>query len=124
MSSRSPSDKILTSIKKMLGDAETDTDFDLDLIIFINSVFSELYQMGVGPTTPFKITGSGETWSNFLGNRTDYEMVKTYVYLRTKMVFDPPTSTAVAAAFNENIKRIEWYLDAAANHNPTVQPAT
>ena len=67
---------ILDSIKKLLGIEDTDSSFDTEIIMHINSVFMILYQLGVGPAVPFKISSSAETWISFYGNRVDLELVK------------------------------------------------
>lgn len=83
-------DSILTSIKKLLGIDESDTDFDIDVIIYINSALSVLHQVGVGPTSGFAIRDASALWSDFIPDSYKYfEDVKTYVYLKVKLVFDP-----------------------------------
>ena len=84
-------ESILTSIKKLLGITEECTDFNTDIIIFINSVFPTLLQLGVGPKEGFKIEDSSTKWSDYLGDLDKrFGTVKTYIYLKVKMVFDPP----------------------------------
>lgn len=102
---------ILITIKKLLGISSTDTSFDTDIIVSINSVFSILCQLGVGPETGFKITGSTETWTQFIGNTTTIELVKTYIYLKVRKMFDPSQSATVANAMDETIKELEWRLN-------------
>lgn len=111
-------ESILTSVKKMLGIDESYTFFDADIIMHINTVFMILYQMGVGPSTPFSISDASATWSDFFGGATDLEGVKSYMYARVRMVFDPPQSSAVAEALKANINELEWRL------NVTVDPMT
>ena len=102
---------ILKTIAKMMGPAVGDDYFNPDLIWNINAAFSRLCQLGVGSTVPepFKITGPDEVWDDFIdeGNQED---VKQYIWLKVKMVFDPPTSTAIKAAYDERIKELEWTL--------------
>lgn len=100
-------ESILNSIKKMIGTPEEYTYFDVDLMIHINSVFSVLQQIGIGPAEGFSITGDSETWEDFLGDRKDLNMVKTYVFMRVKLIFDPPTSGAVMEAYKEFCKEFE-----------------
>lgn len=103
-------DSILNTIKKMLGmDAEY-TAFDTDIIVHINSCFMKLNQLGVGPKTPFIITGKDETWTSFFGGKGDVEAAKTYIYINVKLVFDPPTSSFVVEALKEMEKEYEWRL--------------
>lgn len=111
-------ESILTSIKKMLGPEEEYTHFDPDIIMHINSVFSILTQLGVGPSEGFSISGSGETWEDYLSNDHNpnyFSMIKTYVYLKVKLIFDPPLSSAVIEAINRQISELEWRLTVAAD---------
>jgi hypothetical protein len=104
---------ILLSTKKILGIAEDYTVFDLDIITHINSVFSTLTQLGVGPPEGFMIEDESALWEDF--NTTDdaqYNAVKSYVFLRVRLLFDPPTTSYLIAAFDEQIKELEWRLNA------------
>lgn len=103
-------ESILTSIKKMLGIAEEYEQFDQDLIMHINTVLTILTQMGVGPNTGFTIVDKSANWSEFLSNKLYLESVKTYVYLKVRLVFDPPLSTAVMEAMKQMINELEWRL--------------
>ena len=99
---------ILTSIKKMLGiDPDYDV-FDVDIIIAINSYLMALTQLGLGPPSGFSISGAEETWDQFLQGRGDLNAAKSYLYLRVKMQFDPPTSSFVMAAMKEQAAELEW----------------
>ena len=109
-------ESILDSIKQMLGINEEDTSFDTDIIIHINSVFSALKQMGVGPEEKFRIIDNKPVWSDFTEENDDYDEVKTYVYLRVKKVFDPPTNSSLMSAMNEEIKELEWRLSVTASN--------
>ena len=107
-------DSILTSIKRMLGIEEEYTQFDPELIVFINSVFGILFQLGVGPTDEaFRITGIKETWSEFNADE-QIETVKSYMFMKVKLLFDPPSSSSVLSSYQELIKEFEWrcYIDA------------
>lgn len=105
-------DSILTSIKKLLGITEEYNHFDADIIMHINSVFMILTQMGVGPSEGFAITGSSETWDKFLPDSgPKLEAVKSYVYLKTRLLFDPPTTSAVMEATKSMISEFEWRLN-------------
>jgi hypothetical protein len=108
-------ESILISIKKMLGITEEYEHFDTDLIIHINSVLMILKQLGVGPEEGFSITGPSETWDQFLTNPTQLDLAKSYIYLKTKMVFDPPLSSAVTEAMNRQIGEFEWRLNVAVD---------
>lgn len=94
----------------MLGIDSTYTAFDTDILVHINTALMALNQIGVGDGSPFYITGSTQTWSDFLTNVTELEMVQTYIYLRVKILFDPPSSSAVLEAYNNQIKEFEWRL--------------
>lgn len=101
-------ESILTSIKKMLGIEEDYTHFDSALILFINSAFGILYQLGVGQKTePFKITGKDELWKDFISNN-EIETVKSYIFAKVKLQFDPPTSSFVLSSYQDLIKEFEW----------------
>lgn len=101
-------ESILTSIKKLLGIAEDYSQFDVDIIIHINSVFFILKQLGVGPAKGFAIHSDEETWIDFLGESEDWESVKTYTYLKVKLLFDPPSSQSAADAIDRTAKEYEW----------------
>lgn len=108
-------ESILTSIKKMLGITEEYTHFDQDIIIHINTVLMILRQLGVGPKEGFAITDSYETWGDFLTDNKDIEAVKTYVYLKVRLLFDPPLSSAVTESINRSINELEWRLNIAVD---------
>lgn len=104
-------DSILTSIKKMLGIEKEYTHFDPDIIMHINTVFMTLQQIGVGPTEGFSIEDETAIWDDFLDDVTQYQAVKTYIFLKVRLLFDPPTSSAVMQAYNESIKELEFRLN-------------
>ena len=101
---------ILTSIKKLLGISEEYEDFDKEIIMHINSAFSVLTQLGVGPVCGFVITDSNTEWSAFLSDNHRLEFVKNYVYLKVKLGFDPPTNSAAIEAINRQISELEWRI--------------
>lgn len=108
-------DSILRTIKKLLMIADEDPAFDMDILIHINSAIRDLYQIGVGSKPPFVIHGESETWKDFLGDDLDtYQSVKTYIYLKVKMIFDPPTSSSVMDAYQGVIRETEWRLSMQA----------
>ncbi len=107
-------ESILTSIKKLLGITEDYEQFDTDIIIHINSAFSVLTQLGVGPEAGFYIADSDAAWTDFV-NDSRLEMIKTYVYLKVKLVFDPPTSSGVIDAINRQISELEWRINVAVD---------
>lgn len=99
---------ILISIKKLLGVDEYCDHFDSDIIMHINSVLSVLAQIGVGPSTGFIVTDNSQTWVDFLGDRKDIEMVKSYVFMRVKLIFDPPQNSATIESMKRVIDEFEW----------------
>ena len=107
-------ESILTSIKKMLGITEDYEHFDSDLIIHINSVFSILTQLGVGPSEGFSIKNKTDVWSDFIPNDPKIESVKSYIYMKVKLLFDPPLSSTVMEAMNRMISELEWRLNVQA----------
>lgn len=107
-------ESILTSIKKLLGIPEDYEHFDQDIIIHINSVFMILNQLGVGPTEEFTITDKTAVWSDFISDNKKFESVKTYVYMKVRLLFDPPLSSAVMDCINKVINELEWRLNVAA----------
>jgi len=102
---------ILTSIKKLLGIEEAYLHFDPDIIIHINSAFFNLNQLGVGPTTGFRIQDAEAKWVDFVGERLDLESIKSYIYLKTRLVFDPPQMGYLVDAIKDQIKELEWRLN-------------
>lgn len=107
-------DSILTSIKKMLGITEEYEHFDADLIIHINSVLSILTQIGVGPSEGFSIVDKSTTWYEFVTG-DQYNDVRSYVYMKVKLMFDPPTSSSVMDSMNRMISELEWRLSVKAD---------
>ena len=105
---------ILNETKKLLGIEPEYTHFDQDIQISINSALMSLNQLGVGPKTGFIITGPTETWSSILGDRKDLEQVKTYVYLKTRLSFDPPSSSFTLSAYERQIQELEWRINVQA----------
>lgn len=108
-------ESILESIKKLLGIAENDTSFDQDIIMDINSVLVILWQMGVGPERPFRITGPYETWENYLSDMSELEYVKSYIHLRVAQLFDPPQNSIVEQSRKELIDEYGWRAYIAAD---------
>ena len=106
---------ILTSIKKMLGVAEDYTEFDEDIITHINSVFLNLTQLGVGPEEGFMIEDDTAAWEDFIVDSIKLQAVKTYMYLKVKLLFDPPLSSSVTESFTRMIAELEWRLNVAVD---------
>ena len=103
-------DSILTSVKKMLGIPAEHDQFDVDIIIHINSVFNILTQLGVGPEEGFCIEDASAKWSDYTTD-DNLNMVKSYMYAKVRMLFDPPTSGIVTGSQQELIKEMEWRLN-------------
>lgn len=110
-------ESILTSIKKMLGIDEEYTHFDADIIMHINSVLMILTQLGVGPEEGFVIEDDTSTWVDFIpeANAAQLHAVKSYIYLKVKLIFDPPLSSAVIDSMNRQIAEFEWRLNVAVD---------
>ena len=98
---------ILNTIKKLLGPTEVYDHFDTDIIVHINSAFSSLTQLGVGPQDGFFIKDETDLWTDFIQDDKRLEFVKTYIYLKVKLVFDPPLSSSVLDAMNRHINELE-----------------
>lgn len=113
---------ILTTTKKALNLAEEDIAFDMDIIMHINSVFSDLNQLGVGPDLGFMIEDESTTWDAFLGSDPRLNHVKTYVYLRVRMLFDPPQTGFHTQAMQEQITKLEWMLNVQREETEWVNP--
>lgn len=111
-------DGILDTVKKMLGVDLVDDSFDMELIIFINDVFSKLNQLGVGPTTTYVIDDRLDKWTDFLLDRADLNMVRTYMYLQVRITFDPPTNPSLLENMMKRIQEYEWRLNVQAEQAP------
>ena len=104
-------ESILKTIKKKLGLGADYDAFDTDVITNINTSLMRLGQLGVGPANGFRITGEFETWHDFIGNRIDLEGIKDYIYMKARIVFDPPSSAAALQALKEEVKELEFCLN-------------
>lgn len=112
MASISPKDSILETIKKKLGIDKDDDSFDVDILWDINSAFLMLYNLGVGPNYIFSIEDETETWSEFLvDDSTDLKAVATYIWLNVRLVFDPPSTSFVVEAINNQISKLEFEMN-------------
>lgn len=108
---------ILKTIKKLLGIADDQTNFDVDLIVHINSVLMTLTQLGVGPEEGFVISDEYANWEDFIPEDQNLELVKSYIYLKVRLLFDPPLSSSVLAAMERTISEFEWRLNVKADAN-------
>lgn len=112
-------ESILTSIKKLLGIAKEYEHFDADIVMHINSVFMTLTQLGVGPPDGFSIADEDSTWDEFLPDKKSLEAVKSYVYLKVRLMFDPPQNTGLIQAIDRQIAELEWRLNVAVDPGPS-----
>ena len=103
-------ESILLSVRPDVDVYEDDEHFDERLIKEINAAFGVLYQLGVGPSTGFRITGPDEVWTDFIGDEVRLEMVRDYVGRKVQMVFDPPQSSVLNEALKASIAEYEWRL--------------
>lgn len=103
-------ESILESMKRMIGISDDDDSFDTDLIIDINSIFTILNQLGAGPPNGFEIIDSREVWTDFMPDISKINLIKSYVYLKLKLMFDPPASSSVMDAMNRQISEFEWRI--------------
>lgn len=101
---------ILTSIKKLLGIEESYEHFDIDIIIGINTALSILSQLGVGEKS-FSIEDKDAEWKDFLSDMTNLELIKSYIHMKVKLLFDPPQSSAVIEVMNRQISELEWRIN-------------
>ena len=106
-------DSILNTIKHMLGPSEGYEYFDTDIIVNINNAFSRLTQLGVGPAAGFRISDASATWNEFVTDQR-LEAVKEYVYLKTRLGFDPPANYSHISLMKEQIAELEWELNVVA----------
>jgi hypothetical protein len=107
-------ESIFNTIKKMLGLEDDYTPFDADVLVLINSAIMSLMQLGVGPKKGFVVRDYNDTWSDFLTNDVNLEATKNYIYLKVRITFDPPTSSAVLESYKQQIQELEWRLNVQA----------
>ena len=103
-------ESILKTIKQLIGCPDDFEQFDLDLIVHINSAFATLTQLGVGPKEGYRITGADNEWSEFEDDAQKLSLIKDYVYIKTRLLFDPPTSGSLMDSLKEQLKEMEWRL--------------
>lgn len=106
---------ILKTVRKMVGFDEDYTEFDLDLIILINSVFSTLTQLGVGPRDGFSIEDDQAEWTEFIGDMKTIESVKGYMVQKVRLMFDPPANSFLVDAIQKQCTEFEWRLNVEAD---------
>lgn len=103
-------ESILDSTKKQLGLGADYDVFDQDIVMHINSVFLNLQQLGIGPVEGFMIEDADATWDSFLGEQILLNAVKSYIYLKVKLIFDPPSASFHIASIEKQISELEWRL--------------
>ena len=113
---------ILTSTKKILGIEASYQAFDLDILTYINSAFSTLNQLGIGPEDGFMIEDATPTWDSFIGSDSRLNSVKNYVYLSVRLIFDPPATSYAIEALNQQKKELEWRLNVYREGTAWVDP--
>lgn len=113
------SSSILNSIKKLLGISPNDDGFDHEIKDLINAEFLTLHQLNIGPENGFSIEGPEDVWSSFTNNLHLQDAVRQFVYLRVRMIFDPPASSTVAEAINNRISELEFRLNVQAEEDAT-----
>jgi hypothetical protein len=114
---------ILISTKKILGLDADYTVFDLDVITHINTAFSTLTQLGVGPADGFMIEDDSAVWTDFIADDLQYNSVKSYVFLRVRQLFDPPQTSYLIDAVDRQIKELEWRLNVHREETGWIEPA-
>lgn len=107
-------DSILDSTKQRLGIEREYHEYDLDVMSAINSAFYSLRQLGVGPESGFTISGSDDVWSSFLEDPSELAEVQTYIYLKVRLLFDPPTNSFLVQSIEKQISEMEWRLNVHA----------
>lgn len=108
-------DSILTSVKKLLGIAEDYDHFDPDIIMHINTAFSLLHQLGYGPEEGFRIEDETTEWSEYLQNDANLNLIKDYIFMKVRALFDPPSSSSLLDAINRQIAEFEWRINAVSD---------
>lgn len=108
------STSVLDTIKKLVGVDKDYGAFDADLLVAINGAFMILNQLGVGPEHPFSIDNAEATWLDFSSDMSMMELVKNYIYLRVRLLFDPPSTGVLHEAMERQISEFEWRLTVQA----------
>lgn len=111
---------ILDSVKKVIGLASDYDEFDADIIMHINSVFSTLNHLGVGPENGFSIEDATTTWDAFIGTDSRMNFVKTYVYLKVRLLFDPPATGYLVDSMEKQAQELEWRMNVIREYDKTL----
>lgn len=104
-------DSILNTIKKMVGVGVDYSVFDVDIIVLINSALSTLRDLGIGPKEAFVVEDETQKWKDYILNINDFVDVKEYIFLKVKIMFDPPSSSYVLDAYKNRMSELEWRLN-------------
>lgn len=115
-------ESILSSTKKVLGISPDDETFDQDILTFVNSAFSDLHDLGVGPADGFRVVDADTEWDAFLATAPMLDRAKTFVYLKVKLQFDPPATSFHIAAMEKQIQEAEWRLSVSREATAWVDP--
>ena len=111
-------ESILDTIKQLLGIPTDDDSFDTDVKVNINAAIFTLSQIGIGPSNGYIVTSNTQMWNDYIGGYLiNLEGFKDYIYLKTKLVFDPPTNSTTIQAINDNLKELEWRMQLAVETN-------
>ena len=114
-------DSILTSIKKLLGIGEEDEHFDNDIIMHINSVLFILTQIGVNPELNFSISDKTKVWGDYILPTQNLEIIKSYIYLKVRLLFDPPLSGALVEIMKTQANEYEWRIMVSVDPKPVIE---
>jgi hypothetical protein len=104
-------ESILTSTKKLLGLAADYTEFDVDIVMHINSAFATLHQLAVGPTNSLYIVDATSTWTEFIEGQLNINSVKSYIYFKVRLAFDPPATSFAITSMENMAKELEFRLN-------------
>lgn len=108
-------ESILISIRKALGIEENYSGFDSEIIFAINTTIMFLHQLGVGPTNGFVVTGIDEVWNDLFNGIPNIEGIKSYILLKTRLEFDPPTNSFLLEAIKSQIGELAWRITVQAD---------
>lgn len=104
-------ESVLNSVKKLLNIHPSETAFDLDVIVHVNSTFMTINQLGAGSAKPFTIDSAAQKWNDFLTDRDDLALIKSYVYLKVRLLFDPPSNASLYSAIEKQLGEYEWRIN-------------
>ena len=113
-------ESILNSIKELLGGCAEDNRFDTDIITYINTQFTLLEQKGVTSEPGFQIEDDTATWNDYLKDFQKYNYIKTYIYLKVKLIFDPPANATVLKSMESQVAELDWFIDSKFNYENRV----